>query len=561
VSENLGLPEDITSLSVDELNQFETDAMARFTVLFNSGTTEITAVQNELAEMSTLTAGIERAKAEVKSRAEAAIQAEKDAADQAAAIETQRAELAAKHAEFAAQAAAAAKPVTASVQVTERAPRKLNPSLADAQAQAPKVILPRQESVLVASADVPGFTSGGRLGDMDELVKAVTARARNLAVTAKGDEAPRYTVASLMREHKFNLGLDSTPLQVNEVLTAATNPDILVAAGGWCSPSEISYDFYNIVCEDGMLDIPTVGINRGGIRFPTSPSFADVTASTALWRWTETQDIAAATGTAQSGTKTCGRVPCPDFNEERLACDGICLTVGNLTQDAYPEVIANFTRLLFAAHAHKVNRLRIDQLRGFANAPAVTGTFGAAGEGLVAPVVNAIALNAQDYRSRYAMCENAVLEVLAPKWLRSAMRSDLRRRTGAPTDQLAMTDAALMRLFDAENVRVQFVSDYQERTVGYPGYFVSSATPLAFTSWPSTIEFLMWAPGTVVLGQGMRLDLGIIRDSVLNATNDFTAEWMEECWLMFKPGHEVRKIVVNICADGTTGAHDLTSCQ
>jgi len=304
-----------------------------------------------------------------------------------------------------------------------------------------------------------------------------------------------------------------------------------------------------------------VGINRGGIRFPTSPSFADVIGSGALFRWTETQDIAAVTGTAQSGTKTCGRVPCPGFNEERLACDGICLTVGNLTEDAYPEVIANYTRLLFAAHAHKVNRLRIEQLQAFANSPSVTGTFGTAGEGLVAPVINAIALNAQDYRSRYAMCEGAVLEVLAPKWLRSAMRSDLRRRTGASTDQLAMSDARLMELFDAENVRVQFVSDYQERTTGYPGAFVSAATPLAFTSWPATIEFLMWAPGTVVLGQGMRLDLGIIRDSVLNATNDFTAEWMEECWLLACIGHEARLGTISICADGTTGAADLTACQ
>jgi hypothetical protein len=420
--------------------------------------------------------------------------------------------------------------------------------------------VPRSEPVLVASADIPGFTSGGKLENLDALVAAVQSRAHSIPITSRGDDAPRYTVASLLRDHKYNLGLDSTPADVNAVLTAATNPDILIAAGGWCAPSEISYDFYNIVCEDGMLDIPTVGINRGGIRFPTSPSFADVTASEAMWRWTETQDIAAITGTAQSGTKTCGRVPCPGFNEERLACDGICLTVGNLTEDAYPEVIANYTRLLFAAHAHKVNRLRIEQLQSFASTPSVTGTFGAAGSGLVAPVLNSLALNAQDYRSRYAMCQDAVLEVLAPKWLRAGMRSDLRRRMGASTDQLAMSDARLMELFDAENIRVQWVSDYQERTSGFPGYYVDTTTPI-LTTWPSTVEFLMWAPGTVVLGQGMRLDLGIIRDSVLNATNDFTAEWMEECWLMFKPGHEVRRIVVNICADGTTGAADLTNCQ
>jgi hypothetical protein len=121
---------------------------------------------------------------------------------------------------------------------------------------------------------------------------------------------------------------------------------------------------------------------------------------------------------------------------------------------------------------------------------------------------------------------------------------------------LAATDAYLMSLFDGINVRIQWVGDYQERTIGFPG--VPGTLP---TAWPTTVEFMMWAPGTVVLGQGMRLDLGIIRDSVLNATNDYTAEWMEECWLIFNPGHEVRRLTVNICPDGTTGAADLTACD
>lgn len=542
----LSFPEDLTALSDADLTNFTTEGLARFDALATSGTTELSAVQAELAEMDALGTGIGRVQAEQTRREEAA-----------AAVVTKRAELAAKRAEFAVAQPAPAPAPAVTEPVVAAAKPKLNPSLADAARNAPVAPAPRKEAVLVASADIPHFQSGDKLEDVNVLVAALQSRARSIPITSKGDDAPRYTVASMVREHKFTLSLDSTPSQVNEVLTAAANPDILVASGGWCSPSEISYDFYNIVCEDGMLDLPTVGINRGGIRFPTSPSFADVTSSTALWRWTETQDIAALTGTAQSGTKTCGRVPCPGFNEARLACDGICLTVGNLTEDAYPEVISNFTRLLFAAHAHKVNRLRIDQLRSFADTVAVTGTFGAIGEGLVAPVLNAIALNAQDYRSRYAMCETAVLEVLAPKWIRAAMRSDIRRRTGVVTaEALAMSDATLMGLFDAENVRVQWVSDYQERTTGFPG-----VPSTVLTQWPSTVEFLMWAPGTVVLGQGMRLDLGIVRDSVLNATNDHTGIWTEDCWLMFKPGHEVRKILVNICADGTTGAHDLTSCQ
>jgi len=551
MSENLSLPDDLAALSNDDLTTFASKATERMAALAGSDTEELAALQAEVAEMQQLGTSIKRAKDEVKTR-EAAFASAKSAK-------------AAQVAEFAAskpETAPDPEPVTASAggaQVTDRKPPKLNASLADAARNAPSsgLVVPRtNEPVLVASADVPGFTTGGKLENLDALVAAVTARARSIPATKRGDDAPRYTVASLMREHRYNLDPMATPAQINEVITAATNPAILTASGGWCSPSEISYDFYNVVCEDGMLDLPTVGINRGGIRFPTSPSFADVTSSTALWRWTETQDIAAVTGTAQSGTKTCGRVPCPAFNEERLACDGICLTVGNLTEDAYPEVIANYQRLLFAAHAHKINGLRIQQLRAFASTAAVTGTFGTAGSGVVAPVLGTLELNAIDYRERYAMCEGATLEVVLPRWLRGAMRSDLRKRTGATMEQLSVSDARLMELFDAAGIRVQWVNDYQVREAGFPG-----VPDTILTSWPTTVEFIMYAPGTVVLGQGMRLDLGVIRDSVLNATNDYTAQWMEECWLMFKPGHEVRRGLINICADGTTGAHDLTACD
>jgi hypothetical protein len=430
--------------------------------------------------------------------------------------------------------------------------RGLNPSLADAQRRAPKPDLAprRSEAVIIASADIPGFTTGGTLGGMDQLVAAMQAKARALPATRLGDDATRYPIAFLERKHKYLLDLDSTPEQVNEVLVAATDIDSLVAAGGWCAPSEISYDFFNIVCEDGMLDLPTVGINRGGIRWPTSPSFGDLVGNSAMWSWNETQDIAAVTGTAQSGTKTCARVPCPSFNEARLTCDGLCLTVGNLMEDAFPELIANHTRLLFAAHAHKMNGLRIQSLIT-QSSTAVTG-MGSAGSGVVAPLIGAISLAAIDYRDKYAMCEDAILEVVLPRWIRSAMRSDLRKRTGV--DLLEVADARLMRMFDAENVRVQWVNDWQVRASGYPG------NTAAITSWPTTVDFMIFAPGTYVKGNGLRLDLGVMRDSVLNATNDHTAEWMEECWLIFKPGHESRRYVVPICPDGTTGAADLTAC-
>lgn len=552
---NLSLPEDITTLSVEQLDQFVTAAKARISELYASDTVELAVQVVEANEMETLADGIGRVKLEKVRRTE-----------EAAAIETKRAKGKAALEETVEQPAVEA--ATEKSEPEDATPAKKaggattqprpagnfkNPSLADAQRRAPEADVPRPEPVLVASSDIPGFQSGMKLEGMDGLVAAMSARAKHLPVTDRGIDAPRIPIASLMREHKYMLGPDSSLAEFNEVMTAAANPDILIAAGGWCSPSEISYDFFNIVCEDGGLDLPTVGINRGGIRWPTSPSFADVVLGGALWSWTEAQDIAAVTGTGQSGTKTCGRVPCPGFNEARLHCDGICLTVGNLTEDAYPELIANHTRLVMASHFHKINRARINEVRALSNSFTVTN--GSAGAGVVANVLGALELQAIDYRSRYSMCQDAVLEVIAPRWLRGPMRSDLRRRMGSGTDMLAASDAYLMSLFDGINVRIQWVGDYQERTVGFLG--VPGTLP---TAWPLTVEFMLYAPGTVVLGQGMRLDLGIIRDSVLNATNDHTAEWMEECWLIFNPGHEVRRLTVNICPDGTTGAADLTEC-
>lgn len=429
----------------------------------------------------------------------------------------------------------------------ESAP-KLNPSMADIAQRAPAVDPAPQRPVLVASADVPGFALGQQLESISDLRRAMHARVRHLPER----HGQRIAVANMRKEHRYTVGEVMTPEDMQNVLRhveTAEDMASLVASGGWCAPSEIDYNFFSIVCRDGGLDLPTVGVSRGGIKWPVSPSYGDIVASTGLWSWNETQDTAAVTGTAQSGSKTCVHVPCASFLEARLACDGLCLTAGNLTSEAFPELQDNFLNLLQAGHFHRVNGLRIQQL--VAASVAVSGFtgLGAAGGGLVANVLGAIALQAQDYRAKYRMCQDSPLEIVLPLWVRDAMRSDLIRRNGIPVE--AYADQQIMTWFDVRNVRVQWVYDWQDSTIG-------GATPALL--WPSIVQFLIYAPGTFVLGEGMSLDLGVIRDSTLNSTNDYTAAWMEECWLIAKRGHESRLVTVNICPDGTTGAADLTAC-
>ena len=419
----------------------------------------------------------------------------------------------------------------------------------------------RSEAVLIASADVPGFTQGGRVENIHALAKAMHNRARMLPVSKTGDPNI-YPVASLQREFNFTLNENSTPEEMNAVLTAATDVEILTAAGGWCAPSEISYDFFNIVCEDGMIDLPTVGLNRGGVQYPTSPSFGDlVSVPDIVWEWTEQDDIDAAD--SDSVFKPCVRLECPEFVDRRADCHGFCVTAGNLVDYAYPELVANWLRLVFAIRAKATNAGIIDVLiNGGGSGDPITPSIAVDHTGLLGATTSAllqsIELSIIDYRDKFSMCSDAIMEVVLPRWANAVVRADLANREGI--DVFGVTNGMIADWFNLRGARVQFVGDWQVRETGAAGTATpGGATPL--TAWPDTMEYLVFAPGTFVRGNGMSLDLGVTRDSVLNSTNDHTAAWAEDCFAILKPGHESRVVSVALCPSGEIGQRSFTCAE
>ena len=428
--------------------------------------------------------------------------------------------------------------------------RNMPLSAAAVHAPDPKVAPRRSEPVLVASGDIPGMAQGNRISTFSDLVQTMHARSRMLATTrGKPNFVP---VATLERDFRYKLALDSTPEEVNEVLQAATDVQALVAAGGWCSPSEISYDFYNIVAEDGLLDLPSVGVlNRGGLRFPTSPTIADILGTAAIWSWTEAQDEAAVD--SDSEVKTCARVDCPEFAEVRAACDGLCVTVGNLVDFSYPELVANHIRLVFAARAHLTNQLVIDTLVNHTLTQGVDlSGLGLAGQSATASILNSVELQVEDYRARFRMAQGSILEAVFPHWALGLIRADLANRNGV--NLLSVSNGQIADWLNERGVRAQFVYDWQS---GFDTDPFGDPDTIA-TTWPTSVDFLIYAPGTFVRGQGLQLDLGVVRDSVLNEKNDHTAAWMEDCYAIAGVGHEARLVTVDACAAGTTGAAEIT---
>jgi hypothetical protein len=444
-------------------------------------------------------------------------------------------------------------------QVVER------PTLADARRFAPQGadVAPAKLSV-TASVDIPGVARGEGVDNLERMVDIFQRKAKSMPVT---QGQPNYQlVASIRNEYEHTVDDRTSPGQIEELfrhLTSSDKKDALVAAGGWCAPSEIRYDFFNIACEDGLIDLPTFGVSRGGIQFPVSPSLADVigtapnqafggfsvdfTGDSIPWLWTEADDIAAVTG---DPTKPCIRVPCPDFDEERLECYGLCVTAGNLTDDAYPEATRNFLQLMNAAHAHAMNARTIALMVARSSAAIDTGGFAVTGNPVYQQVYGGLSLAATDYRARYGMCMNDVLEVVAPFWVREVIRADIAWRTGVEARQIPNSE--IDSHFAALNVRIQWVNDWQVRGAGQFG----NAT--AMTEWPTSATFMVYAAGTFIRGNGLQLDLGVVRDSTLNETNDHTAAWSEECHLIARVGHESRQYTINFCVNGRTGAADGT---
>ena len=570
-------PSDLTLASDNDLTDLETRAVAEFERVNGLDNVDPETLQYAMR----LTDDLDRIRGELRVRQ---VRAEQEAQTQQARVADQMSQLQARvngapaaqtaneqtaQVDYEAIAAAAARG-TASTMANilmdrkggsvrpEEIARRATASLAETAQHAPKPKVAQQRLAVTASVDIPGVARGGDLSSFDAVVDVVGRKAKAMPVT-RG--TPRYeTVASIRNEFSHSIDNRTTPAEVEELFRFLTKRDgmdaeALVAAGGWCAPAETRYEFFNIAGSSGLIDLPTFGVTRGGIRFPVSPSLADAiegggfapfsedfSVTSNPWLWTEADDIAAATG---SPTKPCIRVPCPDFDEETLEAYGICLTAGNLANDAYPEATANMIRLLMAAHDHAMNAHLI-ALMVARSTSAITISGGAATDAAAPRIFNAASLAATDYRERYGMALEDVLEIVLPAWVREVIRADLAWKAGV--DLMEVTNGQVDRYFTARNVRPQWVDDWQVRGTNQFG----NAT--ARTAWPTTVDFLLYAAGTFLHGNGMSLDLGVVRDSVLNETNDHTAAWSEEAHLIAKVGHESRRYTVPFNVNGSTSA-------
>jgi hypothetical protein len=390
-------------------------------------------------------------------------------------------------------------------------------------------------ATIIASAGVRGFQDGAEL-DIDKLVEAVNATMRSFPTFSGGSKhgsMHRSPTAVIKRDFGDDVADGSTSdLAIIERISneKSLKGGNLVAAGGWCAPSETMYDLCAGETTDGLIDLPEFGVKRGGIKFTAGPDFSALYG--AGFTQTEAQNIA---GT----TKPCYTVPCPAFEEVRLDAMGICVKAGLLQDAAWPELTKRVISGVLIAHQHRISAALITKMIAESSAAiAMTNTGSVATNTL-----DSVEVLIETLRGDYRLGLNQTLEVVAPHWLLGAIRADLAARNGV--DLLAVTDQQINAYFGVRKARVQWVYNWQMLVDGQEGY-------------PATVQIMVYPAGTFSRGSADIITLDSVYDAASLSVNEYTGLFTEEGVLLAQRCYKSKLATLQVGVTGRTGANDVT---
>lgn len=595
---DLEIPENLSDLSAADLGDLRSKAVDAFQTLYANG--EFT--DEDLATLGTLTDGIEVLSAEISAREQAAAERAAKAAEMAAKVgadkpaddskpapadddedgddtpaeekadaeadiaEAEAGKKAAEDAEKKAKAAAAdvepeaqvdSEPGAVTAAAAPRGPIKLSGIRRHVHTPAPAITeetsVEDTAKARLTVADVPGFAADSD-ASFEDLAVALDRRLQGFnsgayAAAARAGRAmsERHSLA-VVRKPFDERATVSSPESADAAMAFAVNEKnlpggSLVAAGGWCAPSETVYDLIEDESRDGLISLPEINVTRGGIKFTKGPKFADLYAAPSF-NFTEEEAKAgkyaptsATDPTNKVGPKPVYNVPCTEFEDVRLSAAGLHIQANLLQQRGYPELVARTLRGALVAHEHKMSeRIIASMERQSTGVSMDAGQIGAA-----APILTAIELQVEHYRYAQRLSRSTTLEAVFPYWVHGAIRTDLSRRQGV--DLTDVNDARIDAWFKARGVNPQFVYDWQALT-GAAG---------DFKVWGASLKFLLYSAGTFVKGGQDVITLDTVYDSTLLGQNDYTALFTEEGYLVAKRGHDARVVTVPINPNGGTG--------
>jgi hypothetical protein len=417
-------------------------------------------------------------------------------------------------------------------------------------------------AILHASNAVPGLSEGTALDRM-ELATAITKKRHGMNNASAGTyERVVLATAQSNLPNKVAGGAEENfsvfdTVRTNWALQSQERTS-LVASGGNCAPLPPSYEFFRLAEQINPVEqaLPTVEAPRGGIRFITPPDWTDALAGVRVT--TEAED-AAGYGDASGLTapKPCVHVDCPPIEECRVDAVSQCVEFGNLNYRVFPEQVAAFLEDLAVAFTSTKEIFYLDAID--ATSTAVTLGYGGQDYGATRTSTLSILSLAANYRRRQHMAINAVLTLMLPSWYVEFIKSDMVNDAALGLNFLNAGEAEVTAWLASNNLDVVW---YYDSATGAGQAFNDVQGAAAQNMFPASVVAYLFAPGTYVRLDGGTLDVGIVRDSILNGTNDlqiFSEQWVQVCQV----GLESIRLELELCPTGVApiGTSDYTNCS
>jgi hypothetical protein len=328
------------------------------------------------------------------------------------------------------------------------------------------------------------------------------------------------------------------PNTIPGLLGTTPGTGTLVASGGLCAPLEPIYTMPNFASAARPVRdaLPTFQADRGGVNVPAATYIGDI--NTAITIITEAEDALGGT----FATKGCQDLDCPAYTDVAVTIISHCREYGNLNAMAWPEKIAHENDLTMAGHARSAETYLLQRIKSL----SLNVTQAALGSGMnaFASLAHAISAAASSIRYNLRMDEGAMFRAIFPLWIGDLLAADdaLKQFADPPGARAALT---------AELAQYGISISYTLDAVDGTQAFSAEANSSSLDTWPATVEYALFAEGSFIHVDSGSLELGIVRDSTLNSTNDFQlfGETFENVALL-GPQQGTRWISQAICPNG-----------
>lgn len=365
-------------------------------------------------------------------------------------------------------------------------------------------------------ASGPGMTmtltaSGETVTDRDTLSDAFADRMQNMGNShVSGEKLPIARVRTEFPEDRQLTGDRDHDRGILGRLfnrDTLTGPQALVAAGGICAPPMPSYDVDVFAVADRPVrdSLPVLQAPRGAISY-LRPLGLGLTTG-AVGAMTEAQDAAITNGTPDN-TKACLRVTCNDVVTAEIEARYRCLTIGNFDVRTWPERIAAYVELAEASWARMTEARDTNFIK--TNSTAVTHPQIA---GALTDLITAILKARAGMISRHRMSQQTRFRVVLPEFIVEAL----------PVDQLrGGRDELLVSAVEAKLERYGVsVTWYKDGVTGGTSQVYGAQSAGALIDFPTSVQWGFFPEGSFAALDAGTLDLGLVRDSTLNKTNDY----------------------------------------